>query len=143
MAVRWMGAALAALVILGQAGSSMADVIQVDNADLARMADEGAVIVDVRTPAEWQATGVVEGSHLLTFFDAQGNHDAHAWLAALEQIAPGDTPVVLICASGGRTAAISSFLDQQVGRSGVHNVTRGIMSWIQGGGGVVAVEEAQ
>lgn len=143
MARRWTRAALVALIFLGQAGGSMAEVVQVDNAALARMVDEGAVVVDIRTPAEWRATGVVEGSHLLTFFDAQGNHDAPAWLAALEKIAPDGQPVALICASGGRTAAISRFLDQQVGRPGVHNVTGGINAWIGAGKPVVPVEGGQ
>ena len=136
----WIRAALLAVMF---GGAAMADVVQVDNPALEKAIADGVPVIDVRTPAEWATTGVVEGSHLLTFFDAQGRHDAPAWLAALEKIAPDGQPVVLICASGGRTHAISQFLDNQVGRAGVHNVTGGINAWIGAGKPVVPAEGSQ
>jgi len=46
---------------------------QIKSADLPELLQRGASIVDVRRLEEWQLTGIVEGSQLLTFFDEQGN----------------------------------------------------------------------
>ena len=53
-----------------------AEVTHVDNTALERLLEAGAPIIDIRTPEEWGTTGVIEGSHLLTFFDARGSYDA-------------------------------------------------------------------
>ena len=84
------------------------------------------------------ATGIIEGSHLLTFFDAQGNYDARAWLSALSAIAAPDVPVAIICHSGGRSDIVSRFLDGQVGYRHVHDVNKGISQWIAEGRSTVA-----
>lgn len=123
---------------LAVSGVARADVTQVSNAQLEKLLEQGAVLVDVRLEEEWRDSGVIEGSHTLTFFDRRYRYDAPAWLAALEEIAPGDTPVVLICESGSRTNSITRFLDAKVGRKNVHNLTRGIRSWINNRKPVVA-----
>lgn len=110
-----------------------AEVIHADNAALERLIEAGVPVVDIRTPEEWEATGVIEGSHLLTFFDAQGNYDARAWLSALSAIAASDEPVAIICHSGGRSDIVTRFLDRQVGYQHVHDVHEGISQWIAEG----------
>ena len=110
-----------------------AEVIQVDNNGLQQLLDQGVPIIDVRTAAEWQQTGIIEGSHLLTFFDESGNYDAKAWLEKFTTLVQPEQPVVLICAVGGRTQAITHFLAQKVGYKQVHNVTAGIRAWINAG----------
>ena len=30
-------------------------------------------IIDIRTPAEWRETGIIEGSYTIMFFDEKGN----------------------------------------------------------------------
>ena len=53
-----------------------ADVTHVDNVALERLLRRGVPVIDIRTPEEWRDTGMIEGSHLLTFFDAQGRYDS-------------------------------------------------------------------
>ena len=110
-----------------------AEVTQVDNAALERLLEAGVPVVDIRTPEEWKATGIIEGSHLLTFFDAQGNYDARAWLSEFSAVAAPDEPVAIICHSGGRSDIVSRFLDGQVGFQHVHDVHKGISQWIADG----------
>jgi len=110
-----------------------AEVTQLDNNGLKALLAKGIPLIDVRRPDEWKKTGIVEGSHLLTFFDAKGKYDAQAWLSELEKIAPDDKPFILICAVGGRTGSISKLLDRKLGFTGVYNVTRGINYWIKSG----------
>ena len=107
-----------------------ADVTHVDNAGLERLLQRGVPIIDIRTPEEWRATGIVEGSHLLTFFDAQGNYDFRAWLSELAAIAGRDDAFALICDSGGRSGAVSQFLDGRLGYRHVFDVPGGIAKWI-------------
>ena len=64
--------------------SARAEVIDIDNKTLARLIEEGVPVIDIRREDEWSATGVIDDSHLMTFFDAKGNHDAPAWRSALD-----------------------------------------------------------
>ena len=90
----------------------------------------GVPVIDIRTPEEWSETGVIEGSRLLTFFDAQGRYDVRAWLSELAVIASfRDDPFALICDSGGRSALVSHFLDAQLGYRHVFDVPGGIAQW--------------
>lgn len=128
--LRWM--TLIAVLLAGSA-PLRAEVTQVDNAALEGLLEAGVPVVDIRTPEEWQATGIIEGSHLLTFFDAKGNYDARAWLSAFSAIAASDAPVAIICHSGGRSDIVSRFLDSQIGYRHVHDVHKGIAKWIAEG----------
>jgi rhodanese-related sulfurtransferase len=74
-----------------------AEEIEVDNAQLKELLAQEIPVVDIRTAPEWTETGVVMGSHLLAFFDANGNYAAASWLKQLESIAGKEGPVVLIC----------------------------------------------
>ena len=130
---RWM--ALIAVLLAGLAGSTplRAEVIHVDNAALERLLEAGVPVIDIRTPEEWDATGIIEGSHLLTFFDARGRYDARAWLSQLSAIAGARDPVAIICHSGGRSRVVSRFLDRELGYRRVHNVRKGIAQWVAEG----------
>ena len=101
-----------------------------DNAALAGLLEGGAPVIDIRTPEEWRETGVIEGSHLLTFFDAQGRYDVRAWLSGLAAIVDRDEPFTLICHSGGRSALVGRLLDAQLGYERVHDAPGGIERWI-------------
>jgi len=113
--------------------SAVAEVTQVNNQLLKELREQGVALIDVRRKDEWQQTGLIEGSHPLTFFDKTGGYDVANWLAELEKIAPNDQPFVLICAVGGRTKSISRLLDTKLGFTQVHNLTKGIRQWIKSG----------
>lgn len=125
------GLCLAALALFARA-----EVIDIDNAQLAALLKNGVPLIDVRLPSEWEETGIVGGSRLLTFFDERGNADAPAWLAKVQPIARPNQAVAVICRSGNRTRAVSQFLSQQAGYATVYNVKSGIKGWIAGGGPV-------
>jgi len=69
---------------------------QVRSADTLDLLQQGAAIIDVRRPEEWQLTGIVAGSHLLTFFDVLGNCKPEEWLRQLDQLVPVEQPLLLI-----------------------------------------------
>ena len=107
-----------------------ADVIHVDSAGLQRLLTSGVPVIDIRRPEEWSLTGTIEGSHLLTFFDARGRYNAGRWLQALTAIADPQQPVALICHSGKRSRKVARMLDEQFGYRHVYNVRHGISGWI-------------
>jgi len=119
-----------ALLLSLCAMSVQAEVTHINNQKTSEMLAEGIPLIDVRMQSEWEQTGVLKGSHLLTFFDERGNYDIKKWVADLEKIAGKDKPFMLICAVGGRTGNISQFLDNKLGFSKVHNVDKGIAHWI-------------
>lgn len=105
-----------------------AEIIDIDNAALERLRQQGVPVVDIRTEAEWRDTGIVPGSHLLTLFDASGRADPERWLAQLSRIAKPEQPLILICRSGNRTRTAARLLDKQGYRT-IHNVQHGIQAW--------------
>ena len=119
-----------------------AEVIDIDNAELAQLMKSGVTVIDIRTQPEWEDTGVLAGSKLLTFFDERGRADPAAWLEKLKPLAKPDDPVIVICRSGNRTKAVSQFLSQQAGYAKVYNVKSGIKGWIGSGNAVVPTRQS-
>ena len=114
-----------------------AEVIDIDNAQLSRLLQEGVPLVDIRLQSEWEETGIVAGSRLLTFFDERGRYDAAGWLEKLRQSLPERKAVIVICRSGNRTKPVSQFLSQQGGFATVYNVRKGLKGWLAEGGPVI------
>lgn len=89
------------------------------------------VIVDIRTEPEWQQTGIVKGSHCVTFFDLSGNYNAEAFLAKMDELAGKDKEIGLICRTGSRTAQVANFMSQQ--GYNVKNLMGGVMKLMSEG----------
>ena len=88
--------------------AARAEVIDIDNAELARLMKSGITVIDIRTQPEWEETGILPDSKLLTFFDERGKADPAAWLAKVKPLASPDQPVIVICRSGNRTKPSAS-----------------------------------
>ncbi|MCW9001782.1 MAG: FKBP-type peptidyl-prolyl cis-trans isomerase [Rhodospirillales bacterium] len=116
--------------------------MNIDNEKLKTMLADGVKIVDIRRVDEWKKTGVVEGSALITFFDARGKVNPN-FITAFADLVGKDEKVILICRTGNRTQTVSRFLSERMGYTGVHNVTRGITHWIAKGNPVAKVKPGQ
>ena len=114
-----------------------AEVIDIDNAELEKLAKSGVPVIDIRLQSEWEETGIVSGSKLLTFFDENGKADPASWLDKVSPIAKPAQPIIVICRTGNRTKAVSRFLSEQAGYARVYNVKTGIKDWLKNGGTVV------
>lgn len=106
-----------------------AEVIDIDNAELARLMASGVPVVDIRTEGEWKETGIIPGSRLLTLFDERGRADVPAWLQKVQGVAKPEQAVIIICRSGNRTQVAGRLLTQQAGYRTVYNVKHGIRAW--------------
>ncbi|MFZ5439278.1 MAG: rhodanese-like domain-containing protein [Myxococcota bacterium] len=91
-----MGGVVAAMLIFKRLG-------QVSSADARRMVQEGAKLVDVRSPAEF-GSGHIPGAV---------NVPVNELGAKLKAIGPKDKPVIVYCASGTRSAMARSMLKSQ------------------------------
>lgn len=93
-----------------------------------------ALVVDVRTSPEWQATGVIADSLKLQGFDANGKFDQQQWLSELKRAqASPEQPVILVCRSGNRSGKIGELLTKQLGMNNVYHLNHGIESWSRSG----------
>ncbi len=100
------------------------------NEELKAMLAQGTPIYDVRRPEEWQKTGVVQGSKLLTFVDKSGRLKPD-FLPRFTAEIDKNQPVILICRTGNRTDTLARYLVEKLGYTQVYNVRDGITRWIQ------------
>ena len=100
----------------------------INNTELKALMAEGVPMYDVRRADEWKATGVVAGSHQLTFVDAKGQLNPE-FLPRFSAEVAKDAPVILICRTGNRTDKLGREL-VALGYTRVYNVRNGITRWI-------------
>ncbi len=105
-------------------------VRDIDAAAVAGVRADGATVIDIRRSDEWRATGVIPDSRLLTAFDSAGRFQTEFLEALLIETDPDD-PIVLVCRSGARSAAVGRFLVERQGYSNVFNVEGGMIDWLR------------
>lgn len=94
--------------------------------------NRNALVVDIRTEAEWQSSGVIANSHKLQSFDSQGNFDQEKWLTELNKMKTSpDQPVILVCRSGNRSEKVGSLLTQKLGINNIYHLEGGLQSWLK------------
>ena len=111
------------LIFAARPGASVADI-------RAAIAAGGAVLVDVREPAEW-TQGVAEHALLLPLSDLRGERTR--WTPALERIR--GKKLFLYCQSGARSGMAAT----QLRKEGFDAANAGsLLRWKQSGGVVTA-----
>ncbi len=116
--------ALAAFLMLGAASpaASQNTPLNITPPAAAKLlADKQAILIDIRTPAEWRETGVAEGAHRLDMTDPMFD-------AKLSRLVEGDRtrPIALICRTANRTRTVQAAL-MQGGYKTVINVEGGMI----------------
>ena len=109
---------------------SYADIVAVDNLQVQKLSKSGVSIVDIRTKGEWDKTGVIPQSILLTFFDSSGNYDFKKWYADLKKTTPNYKSIIIICRSGRRSGLVANMINQKY-NSIVYDANKGMNSWIK------------
>ncbi len=91
-----------------------------------RMIEAGAHVIDVRRPEEWNRGHIAE-AELVTI------DGIYAFGKALkEQNVPQDEDIILVCASGQRSA-MASEIALLLGFNKVHNLANGMHGWVNRG----------
>lgn len=91
-----------------------------------QLLDSKMAIVDIRTPAEWKETGLLQGSIPIMLFDEKGNYDLQDFLTKLNQAVDTKKRFAVICRTGSRTRILAAFLSQKMGYE-VVNIKSGIV----------------
>jgi len=99
----------------------LAGVRNISAGEYLRMRDQAHVLLDVRTDREWQAGHAPAAMHV----------PLNALQGQLDRI-PRDQPVVVICASGNRSAVAAVNLARK-GFSPVYNFSGGMAAWQSAG----------
>jgi rhodanese-related sulfurtransferase len=98
---------------------------QIDALEAKSRMDNGAVLIDVREPQEWQA-GHAQGAR----------HIPLAQLDQRQRELPTGRPIITVCRSGARSAHAASLLAEQ--GLEVSNLRGGMRAWVAGGLPLVA-----
>ena len=135
MVIRSIGLVLLAITLSASSDPPYTDL---DNGQLETLLGQGVPVYDIRRPQEWQQTGIIEGSRLLTFVDSDGRLLPDFFSRFTGQTGK-DEPVVLICRTGSRTRTLARYLVEELGYTRVYNVRSGILQWIRDGGAVTRI----
>jgi rhodanese-related sulfurtransferase len=113
------------------AQEAVGELIAADRAMRLTMSGE-IVVVDVRSPQEWQQTGVPAGARLVTIHQPDG---LIGFINAMGDTLgeDRDRPIALICARGNRSSVASSAL-AQAGYTQVYNIREGMLGSPDGPG---------
>lgn len=120
--------------------NALAELSELSDSEVKTLIDKGVTVIDVRTADEWQETGVIKGSHLITYYSSDGKFDTDAWLKELSKVAEPDEPIILVCRSGRRSSEVGRLLDSKLGYKNVSHMKGGIVDWIKDGNPTVTVE---
>ena len=114
---------LLSLVLLGLSCAHKSDAQnQIDATKMEQMlkSDASIQLIDLRTPAELQQTGKIEGARHVNF----NSPDFQTQIASLDK----DKPVIIYCAAGGRSGkALPQLL--LMGFKNVYDYTGGMNDW--------------
>ena len=108
-----------------------AEIKEVNNEEIKLLLENNVPLIDIRTEGEWYETGVINSSHLLTFFDKDGSYDFRKWIIELGEIANENGPVIIICRSGRRSRIVSNMIINENSEYLIYHSTNGIKSWIE------------
>ena len=108
-----------------------AEIYEVNNEKIKMLLENNVPLIDIRTEGEWHDTGVVKRSHLLTFFDKDGNYDFKKWMIEVGEIADENGPVIIMCRSGRRSRIVSNMIIKENSEYLIYHATNGIKSWIE------------
>ena len=109
----------------------LAEIYEVNNEKIKMLLENDVPLIDIRTEGEWYETGVINSSHLLTFFDKDGSYDFRKWMIELGEIANENGPVIIICRSGRRSRIVSNMIIKKNSEYLIYHATNGIKSWIE------------
>ncbi len=127
------GLAAVAALTMHAAAAGNADGLDISAPEAqARAAAGQLVLIDIRRPDEWRATGVAENAARIDMLHPGG---AAGFMNAVLQRVAGDrnAPIALICRTGNRSTQVQRFLLSQ-GFTRVYNVREGMVGSAAGPG---------
>jgi rhodanese-related sulfurtransferase len=116
------------------ADSGMTTIKDINTEQLLELQQQGAIVIDVRTPEEWNATGMIPGAKKAMFFNQQMQPVEDEFLKEINKITNNtDKPVVLYCRSGGRSGKAAKLLAEKNILKNIYSLDGGIKQWLAEG----------
>ena len=128
------------LFFLLNSSQLFAEIFEVNNEKIKMLLESSVPLIDIRTEGEWLETGVINSSHLMTFFDKDGNYDFTKWIIELGKIADENGPVIIICRTGRRSRIVSNMMIKENSEYIIYHATKGIKSWIESSNKIVKTD---
>lgn len=115
------------LLVLGLLSVSLfADFKTVDAKAFEKLMKKGYTTIDIRTPGEWEETGIIKGSHKMMFFSEKGEALLADWFYDLGRLVKDKKePILIYCAHANRTQPLGQGL-VQMGFENVYELKGGI-----------------
>jgi rhodanese-related sulfurtransferase len=122
--------------------SLMAEFKSIDAKELLELQKNGTVVIDIRTPQEWRATGIIEGAKPIMFFTPRGEADIANFMFELGKlVGDRETPFIIYCAHANRTKTLGNWLNN-LGFKKVYELDGGIeYGWIDKGYKVIPYKD--
>jgi len=120
-----------AFFLLLKSAQLFAEIYEVNNEKIKLLLKQNVPLIDIRTEGEWYDTGIIDRSHLLTFFDKNRNYDFKKWIFEVGKIADKNGPVIIICRSGRRSRIVANMMIKENTEYLIYHATYGIKSWIE------------
>jgi len=122
------------IVLLFLGTNLMAELKSITADELLQLQKAGVPVIDIRTPQEWQQTGIIEGAHKMMFFSPKGEADIAGWFFELGHLVKSRSePFILYCAHANRTKVLGDGL-VRMGYKKVYELKGGIENgWIKKG----------
>lgn len=97
--------------------------------------EDGVAVIDIRRADEWEAYGIIEGSHTITFYDETGSYDLDGFLDTFTKVVTTkEQPFMLVCAHANRTKTVGELMGTKLGYKNVYELDGGInWGWIDKG----------
>ncbi len=115
-----------------------AEFQSINAVQMLKIQKDGGAIIDIRTPAEWEETGVIEGTTKIMFFDETGGYNIEKFMSEFKKVVKDQNQsFVLICRSANRTKTLGHYLAQNLGYINTKDLDGGISKWISEGKKVV------
>ena len=108
-----------------------AEIYEVNNDEIKKLLEREVPLIDIRTKGEWYETGVINNSHLVTFFEKDGSYDLKKWMIEVGEITNEYGPIIIICRSGRRSRIVSNMIIKDNAEYLIYHATNGIKSWIE------------
>ena len=110
-----------------------AEVIDIDNSELKNLIEKDINIIDVRTQNEWESTGIIEGSILISLLDKKNKFIFENWYEDFKKKISKNESVIFVCALGVRSKYISNLINKKKPDLKIYNLKKGINDWIRSG----------
>ena len=125
------------IIMLFMSNTVFAEIINIGNEKLKYLLNQGIPIVDVRNKNEWEKSGVIHKSHLVSMLDNNGKYSIVNWYNKFSKIKLKNDSVILICAVGGRSHYLAKIINHHNKNMRIYNVKNGIKNWIKNNNPVV------